>query len=165
LEHAVDYRRWHLFTIEREQNGVWMRLTKRSHGTGSGGEKAMLLTIPQFAAAAAHYHSIPNAPRLILLDEAFVGIDSDMRGKCMGLLQHFDLDFVMTSEREWGTYPSIDGLAICQLATHASSSAIAVSHWVWNGHSLDEKPAPEMKRPHKLAEANADEDLFSGDPA
>ena len=133
LENAVDYRRWHRFSIEREQNGKWTKLTRRTHGTGSGGEKAMMLTIPQFAAAAAHYHAIPHAPRLIMLDEAFVGIDADMRGKCMGLIRHFDLDVVMTSEREWGCYESIDGLSICQLATHPASKAIAVSHWRWNG--------------------------------
>ena len=68
-----------------------------------GGEKAIALTIPQFAAAAAHYKSAaPTAPRLILLDEAFVGIDKRMRGHCMALLHAFDLDFVMTSESEWG---------------------------------------------------------------
>ena len=41
---------------------------------------AVALTLPQFAAAAAHYRSAhPKAPRLILLDEVFVGVDSDMR--------------------------------------------------------------------------------------
>ena len=33
----------------------------------------------------------------------------------MGLLATFDLDFVMTSEREWGCYPDVPGLAIYQL--------------------------------------------------
>ena len=77
---ALDYRTWHQFTVERQQDGQWKRLTRRTHGTGSGGEKAIALTIPQFAAAAAHYRTAhPLAPRLILLDEAFVGIDTDMR--------------------------------------------------------------------------------------
>lgn len=151
----MDYRRWHRFSIEREQNGKWTKLTRRTHGTGSGGEKAIMLTIPQFAAAAAHYHAIPHAPRLILLDEAFVGIDADMRGKCMGLIRHFDLDVVMTSEREWGCYDSIDGLTICQLATHPSSKAIAVSHWRWNGRvrekfDVESRPAPSaVKEPER----------------
>ncbi|MCP4558098.1 MAG: TIGR02680 family protein, partial [Herbaspirillum sp.] len=118
LERALDYRAWHRFSVERRQDGVWKRLTRRTHGTGSGGEKAIALTIPQFAAAAAHYRTAgAHAPRLILLDEAFVGIDADMRSKCMGLLDSFDLDFVMTSEREWGCYATLPGLAIYQLAT------------------------------------------------
>jgi len=134
LAEALDYRRWHHFGVERLQDGDWKRLTRRTHGTGSGGEKAVALTLPQFAAAAAHYRSAsPTAPRLILLDEVFVGVDSDMRSKCMGLLTTFDLDFVMTSEREWGCYPTVPGLAIYQLATRPGIDAVGVTRFVWNG--------------------------------
>jgi hypothetical protein len=109
-------------------------LTKRTHGTGSGGEKAIALTIPQLAAAAAYYRGAsPHAPRLILLDEAFVGIDNDMRAKCMGLFADFDLDFVMTSEREWGCYATLPGVALCQLATAPGIEAVDVVRFVWNG--------------------------------
>src|SRR5262249_905973 len=94
LAEALDYRRWHWFGVERYQDGVWKRLTRRTYGTGSGGEKAVALTLPHFAAIAAFYRTAdPLAPRLILLDEAFVGIDADMRAKCMGLIHTFDLDF------------------------------------------------------------------------
>lgn len=131
---ALDYRRWHQFAVERKQDGVWKRLTKRTHGTGSGGEKAIALTLPQFAAAAAHYSTAdPRAPRLILLDEAFVGVDSDMRSKCMDLLTAFDLDFVMTSEREWACYPTVPAVAIYQLSARAGVDAVGVTRWVWNG--------------------------------
>ncbi len=37
----------------------------------------------------------------MLLDEAFAGIDDAARAHCMGLIREFDLDFVLTSEREW----------------------------------------------------------------
>jgi hypothetical protein len=108
LAEALDYRNWHRFGVERFQDGVWKRLTRRTHGTGSGGEKAIALTLPHFSAAAAFYRTAgPHAPRLILLDEAFVGIDADMRAKCMDLIHTFDLDFMMTSEREWGCYQSL----------------------------------------------------------
>jgi hypothetical protein len=139
LGDALDYRRWHRFSVLRQQNDQWVRLTRRTYGTGSGGEKVLALTIPQFAAAAAHYRSAaPHAPRLILLDEVFVGIDSDMRAKCVGLLATFDLDFVMTSEREWGCYPTLPGLAICQLTARAGVDAVLVTRWVWNGKDLRE---------------------------
>jgi uncharacterized protein (TIGR02680 family) len=134
LAQAFDYRRWHRFWVERQQDGQWKRLTRRTHGTGSGGEKAIALTLPQFAAAAAHYRSAsPHAPRLILLDEAFVGVDPDMRSKCMGFLAAFDLDFAMTSEREWGCYPTIPGVSICQLSVRPGIDAVGVTRWVWNG--------------------------------
>ena len=137
LQRALDYRAWHRFGILRFQDGQWKKLTKQTYGTGSGGEKALTLTLPQFAAAAAHYRSAaPHAPRLILLDEAFIGIDKPTRARLMGLLVSFDLDFVMTSELEWGCYATLPALGICQLATRPESPAVYVTKWVWNGRKL-----------------------------
>lgn len=157
---ALDYRAWHQFVIERHQDGVWQKMTKKSFGTGSGGEKAIGLTLPQFAAAAAHYRSAGrHAPRLILLDEVFVGVDRDMRGKCMALLRDFDLDFVMTSENEWGCYAALPGVAICHLTARAGIDAVAVSRWVWTGRerrAADVAPPP-MKAADDAAAQTASE--------
>jgi hypothetical protein len=98
--------------------------------------------LPQFAAAAAHYRSAPLAPRLILLDEAFVGVDSDMRRKCMDLLTIFDLDLVMTSEREWGCYPTVPALAIYQLSRRDGIDAVGITRWVWNGKKCASDASP-----------------------
>ena len=154
LRQALDYRAWHTFAVERRQNDKWEKLTKRRYGTGSGGEKALMLTVPQMAAAAAHYRSgSPHAPRLILLDEVFVGIDSKVRAKCMGLLEAFDLDFIMTSEREWGCYSEVPGLAISQLARADGVPAVLVTNWEWDGQRrsrvdrdirVHEEPAAEQ---------------------
>jgi hypothetical protein len=136
LAKALDYRRWHRFVVERQQDGQWRRLDKRTYGTGSGGEKALALTLPRFAAAAAHYRSAgPNAPRLIMLDEAFAGIDPTMRAQCMGVLTQFDLDVVMTSELEWGCYATVPALAIYHLTAMPGVDAVAATRWVWNGRS------------------------------
>jgi uncharacterized protein (TIGR02680 family) len=90
LEHltaALDYRTWHRFTIERWQDGRW----RSAAGPASSGERVLTVTLPLFAAASAHYRSAhPAAPRLVLLDEAFAGVDDDARAKCMGLLATFD---------------------------------------------------------------------------
>jgi uncharacterized protein (TIGR02680 family) len=152
LAFALDYRQWHQFAVERKQEGTWKRLTKRTHGTGSGGEKAIALTLPQFAAAAAHYGTAdPLAPRLILLDEAFVGVDSDMRSKCMDLLTAFDLDFVMTSEREWACYPTVPAVAIYQLSARADVDAVGVTRWVWNGKQRIRDDSPMSAPAHDSA--------------
>ena len=141
LRRALDYRAWHRFGILRFQDGQWKKLTRQTYGTGSGGEKALTLTLPQFAAAAAHYRSAaPHAPRLILLDEVFIGIDAPTRARLMALLHSFDLDFVMTSEREWGCYRTLPALSICQLASRPDSPAVHVTRWLWNGR--DRLPHP-----------------------
>ena len=134
LARALDYRRWHRFVVERQQEGKWRRLDKTTYGTGSGGEKALALTLPRFAAAAAHYRSAAaTAPRLVMLDEAFAGIDPTMRAQCMGVLTQFDLDVLMTSEQEWGCYPTVPALAIYHLTTLPGIDAVGATRWVWNG--------------------------------
>ena len=128
LAHALDYRRWHRFVVERQQDGQWRRLDRRTYGTGSGGEKALALTLPRFAAAAAHYRSAAKtAPRIVMLDEAFAGIDPTMRAQCLGVLTQFDLDVIMTSELEWGCYPTVPSLAIYHLTTLAAVDAVAAT--------------------------------------
>jgi uncharacterized protein YPO0396 len=159
LERALDYRHWHRFVVERFQDGRW----RPAYGPASGGERALVVTIPLFAAASSHYASAgEQAPRLVMLDEAFAGIDDDSRAKCMGLLAQFDLDFMMTSEREWGCYPDLPGLAIAQLVRREGWDAVFVSHWRWDGHRRQQEPSP---LPPAAADSapdtdDATEDLF-----
>lgn len=133
---ALDYRRWHRILIERRKgpDANWIRLTRRTYAGGSGGEKAIALTLPPIAAAAAYYQTAdPHAPRLILLDEAFAGISSDNRESCMELIVDFGLDAVLTSENEWGMYPGVPQLAICQLDRFSDLGAVVNRVFVWNG--------------------------------
>jgi hypothetical protein len=93
-----------------------------------------MLHLPLFAAAAAFYDSArEGSPRLILLDEAFAGIDRETRGQLMGLLSEFDLDFVMTSFEEWGFYPQLDGLSTYHLARERGMRGVYTDWFVWNG--------------------------------
>ncbi|TVR89007.1 MAG: TIGR02680 family protein [Trueperaceae bacterium] len=131
LEQALDYRAWHAFTVERYQNGAW----RSAAGPASGGERVLAVSVPLFAAASSHYRTarLPHAARLITLDEAFAGVDDDSRAKSLGLLHAFDLDVVMTSEREWGCYPEVPGLSIAHLSRVEGIPAVLVSLWAWNG--------------------------------
>ncbi|MDX3097745.1 TIGR02680 family protein [Streptomyces sp. ME19-03-3] len=134
LEHltaALDYRAWHEFGIERHQHGRWVPAT----GPASGGERVLAVSVPLFAAASSHYATAgnPHAPRLVTLDEAFAGVDDDSRAKCLGLLHAFDLDVVMTSEREWACYPQVPGVAIAQLSRIDEVAAVLVTRWEWDG--------------------------------
>jgi uncharacterized protein (TIGR02680 family) len=131
LTSALDYRGWHEFAIQRYQDGQWRPAT----GPASGGERALVVSVPLFAAASSHYKSAgnPHAPRLIALDEAFAGVDDDSRAKCLGLLATFDMDVVMTSEREWGCYPQVPGLGISHLARQDGIDAVLVTPWRWDG--------------------------------
>jgi uncharacterized protein (TIGR02680 family) len=148
LARALDYRRWHSFSVERNQDRQWKPLS----GPASSGERALGLTVPLFAAASSHYESSdPRAPRLVLLDEAFAGIDDEARASCMGLIREFDLDFVMTSEREWGCYAELPGLSICQLVRREGMDAVFVSRWTWDGRERRADDDPVRRYPESTA--------------
>lgn len=135
LRTAFDYRSWNRFSVQLHQNGVW----RSASGPASGGERVLAASVPLFAAAASYYASAgnPHAPRLILLDEAFAGVDDRSRASYLGLLAEFDLDVVMTSEREWATYPEIPGIAIANLFRLSGTDAVFVEHWTWDGVSRE----------------------------
>ena len=156
LARALDYRRWHRFRVQRKQDGrddsVWRPLA----GPASSGERALGLTVPLFAAASSHYESAAaHAPRLVLLDEAFAGIDDEARASCMGLIREFDLDFVMTSEREWGCYAELPGLAICQIVRREGVDAAFVSRWSWDGRARRREEDPDRRFPSAVLASEA----------
>ena len=152
LARALDYRRWHRFRVKRFQDGAWRPLS----GPASSGERALGLTVPLFAAASSHYASseYAHAPRLVLLDEAFAGIDDEARAHCMGLIHEFDLDFVMTSEREWGCYAELPGLSICHLVRREGLDAVFVSRWSWDGKARREMPDPSRRFAERVEAAS-----------
>lgn len=145
LARALDYRHWHRFRIQRLQDGQWRKLS----GPASSGERALGLTVPLFAATASFYEHGGSrlAPRLMLLDEAFAGIDDAARAHCMGLVREFDLDFVITSEREWACYAELPGVAICQLQRREGIDAVFVSRWLWDGSARRVQDDPDRRFP------------------
>jgi hypothetical protein len=156
LTRALDYRAWHQFTIQRRQDGQWRPAT----GPASGGERVLAASVPLFAAASSHYSSgSPYAPRLIALDEAFAGVDDDSRAKCLGLLAAFDLDVVMTSEREWACYPTVPGIGIAQLSRREGIDAVLVTPWRWDGRerARSPRPVPHIPAPPARAATAADD--------
>jgi uncharacterized protein (TIGR02680 family) len=139
LEQVFDYTAWHRFDvkIDRSNGAGWQLLTKKLHGALSGGEKAIALHLPLFAAVAAHYQTVPQAPRLILLDEVFVGVDTPNRGQVFALLAALDLDLMLTSDHEWCTYAELDGIGIHVLITGTDGDdAVTTARFTWDGHDI-----------------------------
>lgn len=145
MERLLDYRQWWRFTISfrRGPDQSYEPLTSKAHGSLSGGEKAVCLHLPLFAAAASYCDSAgvraagvnggqgPGSPRLILLDEVFAGVDEDNRGDLFELVHTLDLDLVATSESEQGFYRQLDGLAVYHLV--AASDAVVGTRTLWDG--------------------------------
>ncbi|MEW1844823.1 TIGR02680 family protein [Nonomuraea angiospora] len=136
LMKVLDYTAWHRFVVrlDRGDGQGWQDLTRKLHGALSGGEKAIALHLPLFAAVAAHYQSDPGCPRFILLDEVFVGVDRTNRGQVFDLLVNLGLDLVLTSDHEWCEYRELDGIAVHQLITGDGDDAVTTARFVWNGY-------------------------------
>ncbi|GAA3888698.1 TIGR02680 family protein [Saccharothrix violaceirubra] len=145
LGQVFDYTAWHRFVVKVDRmNGTgWQPLTKKLHGALSGGEKAIALHLPLFAAVAAHYQAVTGAPRVILLDEVFVGVDTVNRGQVFELLSALDLDLVLTSDHEWCTYRELDGIAIHQLISGGDDDAVTTARFVWNGAEVVDEEVGE----------------------
>ncbi len=138
LAKVLDYRSWRAFGIRlREADGSERPLTKKLFNTHSGGEKATVLHLPLFAAAAAHFDAAaPHAPRLIALDEAFAGIDGATTRELLGLTVQFDLDVFLTGHDFWGAVPEVPQLSIVSLSHHRDSHTVASLNSRWDGHML-----------------------------
>lgn len=138
LAQVFDYTAWHQFVVkvDRGKGEGYQKLTKKLHGALSGGEKAIALHLPLFAAVAAHYQTAPQAPRLILLDEVFVGVDTTNRGQIFALLSDLDLDLMLTSDHEWCTYAELSGIGIHQIITGDGDDAVTTARFTWDGQEL-----------------------------
>ncbi len=140
---AFDYRRWFAFGLHERTGTGRVRLTKRRHAVGSGGEQSVLIHLPLFAAAAALYGDT-QAPRLVMLDEALSGIDEETRERVLEATVAFDLDIVMTSHELWGTYSSVPQLAIYQLHRENGTFGVHAIPFIWDGEVLRELEQDEL---------------------
>jgi|GEM_PF-980773 len=135
MKNALDYRKWFRFNMFITRKGIpEERFTNKVFGELSGGEKAMSIYSPLFAAIAAKYsYAAPDAPRIISLDEAFAGIDSENIAQMFQLVHDFEFDYIMNSQVLWGCYETVDELSIAQILRPVDSPVLAVARYYWDG--------------------------------
>jgi uncharacterized protein (TIGR02680 family) len=146
LLRAFDYRAWHTFRL-KVSHQAWGRefrpATAKRLQQLSTGERSVVLHLPMLASIAAHYDAGAQGgggcPRLILLDELFVGVDPVNRAQLFGMFVEWDLDAVLTSDHEWCRYATLDGIAIHQV--HADADPVVTTRFVWDGHRKQGTPA------------------------
>ena len=141
---ALDYRKWFEFRMFYYRNqGEKKPLTNGAFNKFSGGEKAMAMYVPLFAAVNAQYQksSKTDFPRMIALDEAFAGVDDKNISSMFQLVNTLDFDYIMNSQAIWGCYETVPALRISELYRPADAQTVTVIHYTWNGHEriLDEQ--------------------------
>lgn len=136
VREALDYRKWFEFKMFYYRNGENKKeLTNGAFNRFSGGEKAMAMYVPLFAAVNAQYKKAEHddLPRMIALDEAFAGVDDKNISSMFELVRKFDFDYIMNSQVLWGCYASVPFLRIAELLRPANSQVVTVIYYLWNG--------------------------------
>ncbi len=138
LASVLDYRSWHAFELLLIQPGEpEVRLTRAKHSVMSGGEKSAAIHLPLFAAANALYSSAKDqCPRMIALDEAFVGIDERYKPDLFGLAVKFDLDLFMTGHDLWVTTATVPMIAHYDMLHDKTTRTVSAMLMLWDGQQL-----------------------------
>jgi hypothetical protein len=138
LASVLDYRSWHAFELLLISPGEpEARLTRARHSVMSGGEKSAAIHLPLFAAANTLYSSAKgDCPRMIALDEAFVGIDERYKPDLFGLAVKFDLDLFMTGHDLWVTTATVPMIAHYDLLHDKTTRTVSSILILWDGEQV-----------------------------
>ncbi|MBD2862507.1 TIGR02680 family protein [Paenibacillus sp. IB182363] len=136
LYEVLDYRNWFQFELKyrKGEQTAYRPLTDSRFNVLSGGEKAMAMYIPLFAATWSRYSDArAEAPRLISLDEAFAGVDEENMRDMFQLLTEMGFDYMMTSQVLWGCYDTVPRLAIYEIYRPKDVDFVTLFRYRWNG--------------------------------
>ncbi|MBD2870801.1 TIGR02680 family protein [Paenibacillus arenilitoris] len=136
----LDYRSWFQFALryKKGDEAQYRELTDARFNVLSGGEKAMSMYIPLFAATYSRYaDASPDAPKIISLDEAFAGVDDENIRDLFGLLTEMEFDYMMTSQVLWGCYDTVPKLGICEIYRPKDANYVTVLRYRWDGRRLE----------------------------
>ena len=100
---ALDYRKWFEFRMFYKRGEESKKpLTNAAFNRFSGGEKAMAMYVPLFAAVNAQYQKADyeEHPRMIALDEAFAGVDDKNISSMFELVHKLDFDYIMNFDSD-----------------------------------------------------------------
>ncbi|WP_207648390.1 SbcC/MukB-like Walker B domain-containing protein [Anaerobranca gottschalkii] len=141
IKEILDYRKWYEFKLYSSKEGEREKeLTNNAFYQLSGGEKAMAMYVPLFTAVYSRYDMAKkDCPRIVALDEAFAGVDEENIRDMFRVLKEMELDYVLNSQVLWGTYDTVDNLAIAQIERPDNSEYVCVTHYLWRGNQLELK--------------------------
>lgn len=140
IRDALDYRKWFEFHMYFAHAGESTKeLTNSAFNKFSGGEKAMAMYVPLFAAVNAQYKKCGKQehPRIIALDEAFAGVDDKNISVMFDLVEKLDFDYIMNSQALWGCYAEVSSLHIAELVRPVNSKVVTIINYHWNGRKRE----------------------------
>ncbi len=135
IRSVLDYRSWYEFHLFYQRGKEGKReLSDRAFNRFSGGEKAMAVYVPLFAAVSAQYQKGGEAcPQLLALDEAFAGVDDQNISAMFELMGILDFDYIINSQALWGCYACVADLDIAEMHHPPDAPVVTILRYHWNG--------------------------------
>lgn len=137
IAQVLDYRDWFEFELKykRANEGYHIQsLTDRRFNQFSGGEKAITMYLPLFAAVYSRYLDAAEfCPRMITLSEAFAGIDEQNIADLFEVCEQLGFNYVMNSQALFGDYPTVSKLMIYELLRPQNINLVTPIQYYWNG--------------------------------
>ncbi|MCL2865807.1 MAG: TIGR02680 family protein [Lachnospiraceae bacterium] len=137
ISEVLDYRDWFDFELrykKANEGYAYQPLTDRKFNQFSGGEKAISMYLPLFAAIYSRYQDAGDAcPKVITLDEAFAGIDDLNIAELFKACEQLGFNYVMNSQALYGEYETVSGLMTYELIRPQNMNLVTAIAYHWDG--------------------------------
>ncbi|MGE5293000.1 MAG: TIGR02680 family protein [Micromonosporaceae bacterium] len=151
LAEMLDYRQWFEMRLEYRtphtgsgSSGNWRALNRGDHGLLSQGAKVVTLMQPFIAALHAMYDQSSIGPRMIWLDEAFSGVDSDNKAAMFRLLTSCDMDWLIAGPGIIANSSTVPLASIYEVRRAPKPlPGVSLELAVWSGNELTHIPTPD----------------------
>jgi hypothetical protein len=147
LAQEFDYRSWYEFRLFfQPAHEPEFELKGRGIGRLSGGERTLAQVLP--LVAALHARSLGarhDAPKLMCLDEAFVGTDAVNVEEILRILVELDFSWLFIGDKVWGDSARVNASATYTLL--ADGGVIAPVLYVWDGTRRRRLSEAQLKHP------------------
>jgi hypothetical protein len=135
---VLDYRRWfeYVLQVQSRADGTSRELSRQRLRFGSTGEQAVPTYLLVLAVASLLYDRIGARLRLLLLDEAFLGIDAGRREVLMQFADRVGVDLIVAT-------PELDGVTPALAASSTLLLEKSVEHDVYVSDYHWERPGAQ----------------------
>jgi hypothetical protein len=177
LAEILDYRQWFEMRLEcrtppagNGSSGDWRMLDWRRYGGFSQGAKIVTLLQPFIAALHAMYDQSSIGPRMIWIDEAFGGVDSDNKAAMFRLLASCDMDWLIAGPGIITNSAAVPLASIYEVRRAPRPlPGVSLELAVWSGNELTHIATPDPAdlpcvSADRSANAAAADDLLSMTP-
>src|SRR5699024_9144020 len=135
MREELDYRKWFEFEIYfTKKNDKEKKLTRKTYGELSGGQRVLAMITPVLAALYAKYSEAnEDCPRIFTLDEAFSRVDEENINIMFAYIRKLNFNYILNSQSLWGCYVSVPSLNIYELSRPENRPHVLIDSYYWNG--------------------------------